>query len=118
MTARRRLENALIRVSEEQQQAIGRELHDGLGQHLTGLSLFSATLQHQLHERAQPEAEAAGRIVDLINQATAMTRSVARGLYPAALEVGGLSAALEQLAEHTWSPSTCTGSPRKPSITR
>ncbi|WP_114971553.1 MASE1 domain-containing protein [Rhodoferax ferrireducens] len=101
MAARRSLENALIRVSEEQQQAIGRELHDGLGQHLTGLALFSATLQHQLHERAQPEAEAAGRIVDLINQATAMTRAVARGLYPAALEVGGLPAALEQLAEHT-----------------
>ncbi|MDO8776852.1 MAG: MASE1 domain-containing protein [Burkholderiaceae bacterium] len=101
MAARRRLENALIRVSEEQQQAIGRELHDGLGQHLTGLAFFSATLQQKLHERAQPEAEAARRIVELVNQATAMTRSVARGLYPAALEVGGLSAALEQLAEHT-----------------
>lgn len=101
MAARRRLETALIRVSEEQQQAIGRELHDGLGQHLTGLALFSATLQQKLHERTQPEAEAARQIVDLINQATAMTRSVARGLYPAALEVGGLPAALEQLAEHT-----------------
>ncbi|WP_232291486.1 MASE1 domain-containing protein [Polaromonas sp. JS666] len=101
MAARRRLEKALIRVSEEQQQAIGRELHDGLGQHLTGLALFSATLQQKLHERAQPEAEAARRIVELVNQATAMTRSVARGLYPAALEVGGLSAALEQLAEYT-----------------
>jgi signal transduction histidine kinase len=101
MTERRRLETALIRVSEDQQQAIGRELHDGLGQHLSGLALFSATLQQKLSERAQPEAEAARQIVELVNQATAMTRSVARGLYPAALEFGGIAAALEQLANHT-----------------
>lgn len=101
MTERRRLETALIRVSEEQQQAIGRELHDGLGQHLSGLALLSATLQQKLSEQAQPEADAARQIVELVNQATAMTRSVARGLYPAALEFGGLAAALEQLADHT-----------------
>ena len=101
MVERRRLEHALIRVSEEQQQAIGRELHDGLGQHLTGLALLSATLQQKLCERAQPEAGAASQIVELVNQATVMTRSVARGLYPAALEFGGLPAALEQLADHT-----------------
>jgi signal transduction histidine kinase len=32
-----------------------------------------------------------------------MTRALARGLYPAALESGGLTAALEQLAEQTQS---------------
>ena len=101
MAERRRLENALIRVSEEQQQAIGRELHDGLGQHLTSLALFGAALQQQLAARAQPEAALAQRIVDLVNQATDMTRAMARGLYPAALECAGLAAALEQLAEHT-----------------
>lgn len=102
MSERRHLETQLIRVSEEQQQAIGRELHDGLGQHLTSLALFSATLRQQLAEWAQPEAEAAARrIVDLANQASAMTRSMARGLYPAELALGGLTAALAQLAEHT-----------------
>lgn len=102
MSERRHLETQLIRVSEEQQQAIGRELHDGLGQHLTSLALFSATLRQQLAERAQPEAEAAARrIVDLANQASAMTRSMARGLYPAELALGGLTAALAHLAEHT-----------------
>lgn len=98
---RRELETELIRVSEVQQQTIGRELHDGLGQHLTSLALLSATLHHKLAGTMPSQAPAAQRLVVLANQATAMTRSVARGLYPAALEVGGIRAALEQLAEDT-----------------
>lgn len=95
------LEAALIRVSEDQQQSLGRELHDGLGQLLTSVSLISATLQQRLAEQAQPEAVTAQRINQLIAEAAAMTRAVSRGLYPVALEFGGLPAALEQLAEQT-----------------
>lgn len=101
MARRRHLQAELVLASEKQAQAIGRELHDGLGQHLTSVALFCATLRHHLVDRAQPEAKAAQRIEELINEALAMTRSMARGLYPVALEVGGLSAALGQLVEHT-----------------
>lgn len=101
MAAGQRLQVELIRAGEKQAQAIGRELHDGLGQHLTSIALFCATLRQHLADRAQPEAEAAQRIEGLINEALAMTRSVARGLYPVALELGGLAAALAQLTEHT-----------------
>ncbi len=100
MAERRSLEINLIRVSEEQRRVIGCELHDGLGQQLVSLSLLSASLQQQLSNRAQPEANAAQRIVELINEAATMTRSVARGLYPAALEYGGLTAALEHLTNN------------------
>lgn len=101
MAERQRLEAALIQVSEAQQKSIGRELHDGLGQHLTSIAFFGATLQQQLHDRAQPEADAARRIVELVNQSIDMTRRIARGLYPAALESRDLAAALEQLADNT-----------------
>jgi signal transduction histidine kinase len=75
---RRRLEGELIRVSEEQQKLIGRELHDGLGQHLTSVALLGAALQQKLDQRGAPDAEAAGRIVVLIDQATSMTQAIAR----------------------------------------
>ncbi|MFZ5595267.1 MAG: MASE1 domain-containing protein [Pseudomonadota bacterium] len=101
MTERERLEAALIQVSEAQQKSIGRELHDGLGQHLTSIAFFGAALQQKLHDRAQPEAGAVQRIVELVNQSVDMTRRLARGLYPAALESQGLAAALEQLADNT-----------------
>jgi signal transduction histidine kinase len=99
MAERRNLEIALIRVSEEQRRAIGSELHDGLGQHLTSLSLLCAGLRHKLIGLSEPEVAAIVRIEELIAEAAAMNRSAARGLYPVALEHGGLIAALERLAD-------------------
>lgn len=104
---RRRLEGELVRIGEAQQKAIGRELHDGLGQHLTSLALFGASLQHRLAQREHAEAEAAGRIVAGLNAATEMTRSAARGLYPVLLESEGLAAALRQLAQDADDPAGC-----------
>jgi len=101
MAERRSLESQLIRVSEEQQKTIGRELHDGLGQHLTSVAFFGATLHQKLNALALPEAQMAQRIVDLANQSIDMTRAIARGLYPVALESEGLTAALTQLADNT-----------------
>ncbi|TXT35446.1 MAG: periplasmic sensor signal transduction histidine kinase [Comamonadaceae bacterium] len=101
MATRERLESALIQVSEEQQKSIGRDLHDGLGQHLTSIAFFGAALQQKLDAQQRPEAGAAQRIVDLVNQSIDMTRRVSHGLYPAALESQGLTAALEELADNT-----------------
>lgn len=100
MAERQRLEAELIQVSEAQRRQIGRDLHDGLGQHLTSVALCGATLRQKLDVAAHPETDAAQSIVDRINQAIDMTREVARGLYPAALESRGLAAALDQLAEN------------------
>ena len=101
MAERERLEAALIEVSEAQQKSIGRELHDGLSQHLTSIAFFGATLQQKLNDRGQPEADAAQSIVELVNQSIDMTRRISKGLYPAELESQGLPAALEQLADNT-----------------
>jgi len=101
MATRERLETALIQVSEAQQKSIGRELHDGLGQHLTSIAFFGAALQQKLDAQKRPEATDVQRIVDLVNQSIDKTRRVSHGLYPAALESQGLSAALEELADNT-----------------
>lgn len=101
MAERERVDVELIQVSEAQRKHISRELHDGLGQHLTSIALFGATLRQKLDDSAHPEAGAAHNIVERINQAIDMTREMARGLYPAALESRGLAAALDQLADNT-----------------
>lgn len=76
-------------------------MHDGLGQQLTSIAFFGATLTQRLKQQERPEAEAAQRIVSLVNQAIEMVRRLARGLYPAALEKAGLHAALQELADNT-----------------
>jgi len=101
MAERRALESKLISLSEDQQKNIGRELHDGLGQHLTSVAFFGATLHHQLDVLQRPEAPLARRIVELANQSIDMARAISKGLYPVSLESEGLAAALTQLADNT-----------------
>lgn len=97
---RKRLERETIQVSEEQQKRLGQALHDGLGQHLTGIAFLSRALAEKLSAKSLPESHAQ-QILQFVNQAIATTRFLARGLYPAVLDTGGLVSALEQLATQT-----------------
>ncbi|MCI0656519.1 MAG: sensor histidine kinase, partial [Acidobacteria bacterium] len=101
MAARKRLEREIIRISEEEQKRIGQELHDGLGQHLTGVALLSRALVQKLGAESPPESDAVQEILQLVNQAIGTTQSLAGGLYPVVLDTGGIVSALEQLAVHT-----------------
>lgn len=95
---RRRLETEIIRVSEHEQMRIGRELHDGLGQHLTATAFVTELLERKLLAAGREEAREAALIGKQIADAVSDTRLLARGLHPVELEAGGLMAALEQLA--------------------
>src|SRR5262249_26018931 len=98
LTERRRLEEEVLRISEREQRRIAQDLHDGLGQNLTGIIHLATALQSKLDERALPEAEDAARVVKLLDQAVIQTRTLARGLLPVPLEADGLMSALERLA--------------------
>ncbi|MBP0627677.1 MULTISPECIES: MASE1 domain-containing protein [unclassified Cupriavidus] len=101
MKRRRRLEAELIRIGDHQQRLIGRELHDGLGQHLTSLGFYCATLSRELQKQGNPASADAATVVELVKQASLMTRRIAHGLDPVAGESGDLTAALQGLAEST-----------------
>jgi signal transduction histidine kinase len=101
IAARRRLEKEILEISEREQQRIGRDLHDDLGQRLVGISYLSHLLANTLESNGAPEAEQAAKITALLNDALALTRSLARGLHPVALKSGGLMAALGDLSERT-----------------
>ncbi len=101
MTQRRLLERELIAISEREQQRFGHELHDSLGQHLTGAAITAHTLAKKLKER--PEALLAERLVKILEDGIELTRGLARGLYPVEIEAAGLMAALDELARTTQS---------------
>jgi two-component system sensor histidine kinase UhpB len=98
VSARRWLERRLLTVSDDEQQRIGADLHDGLGQQLTGLSCLAAALRDRLKAAFPAEAEQAGVIATMANEAIAHSRALARGLCPVQLENAGLLLALEELA--------------------
>ncbi|MCX5542763.1 MASE1 domain-containing protein [Paraburkholderia sp. CNPSo 3076] len=99
MGRRRLLEGELIQIGDQQQKLIGQELHDGLGQHLTSLGLYCAALNQKLQTQGHPAAADAAIVVGLVKQASLMTRRIAHGLDPVAMEYGGLADALHALAE-------------------
>src|SRR5579863_2976640 len=98
ITERKRLETTILEIGAEEQRRIGRDLHDGLGQHLTGIAFMSKVQEQKLAEKGLAEAAEAGRIVGLVNQAIHKTRELAHGLLPVISDAHGLMSALKRWA--------------------
>jgi PAS domain S-box-containing protein len=98
ITEQKRLERQIQEISEQEKRRIGQDLHDGLGQYLTGIAFMSRLLQRKLAERNQPEAAEAEKIATLVNKTVFQARDLARGLCPVELENNGLHAALQDLS--------------------
>ncbi len=98
VTERKRLEKAVLDVSTREQRRIGQDLHDGLGQHLTGIAFMGKVLEDRLAEASLAEASEAAKIVRLVNDSIKMTRELARGLLPVVAEARGLMSALDRWA--------------------
>jgi PAS domain S-box-containing protein len=99
VTERKRLSDAVLEVGASEQRRIGQDLHDGLGQHLTGIAFMSKALEQKLADQSLPESRDAAKIVRLVNEAIDSTRKLARGLLPVVSEAEGLMSALQQWAD-------------------
>lgn len=96
---RRKLERQILAVAESEKQRISLELHDGLGQHLTGVSFVARTLADKLRSAEHPEAKEAEWLVKLLTEAITRTRALARGLWPVSLERDTLGQSISKMAE-------------------
>lgn len=99
ITNRKKLEKQLLEISTAEQQRIGRDLHDGLGQELTGIAFLCDVLKQKLQRQEAAEALDAAEITRLVNQAIDHARALVRGLCPVSLDgEDGLQSALKELA--------------------
>lgn len=101
ITARKRLERELLEISERERQRIGRDLHDGLGQHLHGLSYLAELLEKGLREEGSARASEVGQLNKYLRDALELTRGLAHGLQPVTSVPQGLMMALRELADRT-----------------
>jgi len=101
VTERKDLERQILEISSREQRRIGQDLHDALGQDLTGLAFLLSSLEKKLAGKKLAEADDAARLVRLVNKAIGQVKSLARGLAPVDLGADGLREALYQLAAHT-----------------
>ena len=98
---RRQLQQELIDAVWNQHSRFGQELHDSLGQELTGIRMMAETLRSKLGAKSLPEAEAAAQLTQFIQDAQDHTRQISKGLFPVDIFEHGLTAALAELADHT-----------------
>jgi signal transduction histidine kinase len=95
------LEKEVVESSSRVQMRIGQDIHDGLGQHLTGITFLSRALEKKLQGKDLPEAAEAAEISKLVIEALSQTRNLARGLFPVEVESTRLCQSLRELAAST-----------------
>lgn len=99
MAERRRLDQEIAQVADRERRRLGHDLHDSLGQHLTGTALTAQVLKEKLAARLAPEADEAEKLVRYVEEGIDLTRNLARGFFSPELDAEGLVVALHHLAE-------------------
>jgi signal transduction histidine kinase len=95
---RAQLQTELLEIGRRERAAIGRDLHDGLGQDLTAASIAANVLASNLSAGGYPAAKDARNVSDMLQSAIGTTRTIARGLLLAAVEPNELLPELDELA--------------------
>ena len=98
VTERKHLEHEVVEISRRERQNVSRDLHDGLGQELTGVALMLRGLMGRVQERMPDALDAVNEIVGLVECSIESTRALARGLLPLRTDGRGLASALRELA--------------------
>ena len=101
VSERKQLESEIIEIANRERRRLGADLHDGLGQELTGISLMLRSLSKRAAASALETSPQLDEIIALVNHAIQSSRRMALGISPVTLERGGLLPALQTLA--AWS---------------
>ncbi len=101
ISERKQLEREILEASTQERRRIGHELHDGLGQYLAGIAFRAKALEQSLSAAGLPQADEARELATLMSQAISQARILARGMAPVDVEVSGLAAALQNLANES-----------------
>ena len=98
ISVRKRLEGEIIHIADLEREKFGRDLHDVLGQTLTGTSFLCRALMQRLSASPAGLKEEVGQIESLVNQALGQARQLAHGLVHAEVKPSGIGVRLKKLA--------------------
>ena len=93
-----RLECEVVNGVDRERERIGRDLHDSLGQDLTGIALMLKCVLVKLERENSQARHDVEHLIALVDNALGITHELARGLLPVGAEPGALAAALRLLA--------------------
>ena len=96
ISEQQQMQREILEIPVSEQRRIGQELHDGLGQQLTGLGLLATSL---LNKASKPEHELATKLAHGLREAVGQVRALSRGLMPVDIDAEGFTTALENLVK-------------------
>jgi two-component system CheB/CheR fusion protein len=99
MIERKEATKRIAEATDREQRRIGQELHDGLGQQISGLAMLAATLLDKLQAQNSPYVPDLKKLTEAIEHAKMQTRALSKGLMPVEVEGEGLMAALAELVD-------------------
>jgi two-component system, LuxR family, sensor kinase FixL len=97
----KKLEREILIISEQERQSIGLELHDSLGQLLTGISFLVKNIRQKTEKNEHDIGRQLDELASLVKDATVQCRQLSKGLVPVVIENEGFLASLEQMAVNT-----------------
>ena len=99
VTQRHALESALSDASNREQELIGYNLHDGLCQELTGISMLVSALSSRVRQSDTASGDDLDTINGLLTETILATKRIATGMAPVSVERAGLTGALMTLCD-------------------
>ncbi len=97
ISEQRALEKKVLDIAADESRRIGNDLHDGIGQELTGLAMMADTLVTTLMRKEMPEASLAKKIETAARRTLQEARKLARGMNPVDVDAHGLMSALSEM---------------------
>jgi len=97
LSTQQKLQREIIAIPAREQRRIGEELHDGLGQQLTGLGMLAQSL---LNNATESEHELASQLAHGLHEALTQVRALSRGLMPIQIYADGFMMSLQEITEN------------------
>jgi PAS domain S-box-containing protein len=99
ITRRKELEREVVAIASLQQQRIGQDLHDTVGQELTALELLVGDLAETVRTNPEQASALVARVAEGLRRSQQELRDALRGLFFTSVNAQGLAATLSDLAE-------------------
>lgn len=97
ITESREIERELMNIVSDERRRIGQDLHDDLGQTLTGVTFLVQTLRQELKGFPGAAEKTIGKIGDLVMNAIMKVRTISKMLSPVEMESQGFITAIEEM---------------------
>jgi signal transduction histidine kinase len=89
--------DAVFTATEEERKRIAKDLHDGVGQQLSGLRMGFESLTLQVQSALPHQQEAINKMTQVIDEACKDVRNLAHQMMPKALSESGLIASIDDM---------------------